>query len=150
MVTFTATSQGDPSVMASDDITTGAYTPYLDLFENFDAVTAPALPDKWSAIVQTTSSYPYVKTYSSATYAYSGMISVKMYNSSDTAAELLLVTPALQTGVWGNVITAMVRSSSGNQDILVGTMTDPTDPSTFSLVQSFPVTGHLHRDSLYD
>ena len=140
-VTFTATSQGDPAIFACDDITTGAYAPYLDLFENFDACVAPALPPKWSAIVQSTSTYPYVYTYSSATYAYSGLISVKMYNSSDPAAELLLVTPGLQTGVWGNVITAMVRSSSGTQDILVGTMTDPNDPSTFSLVQSFPVTG---------
>ncbi|TSA26378.1 hypothetical protein D4R71_03905, partial [bacterium] len=139
--TFTATSQGDPSVFASDDITTGAYTPYLDLFENFDACVAPALPPKWTAIVQSTSTYSYLYTYSSATYAYSGLISAKMYNYNDLAAELLLVTPALQTGIWGNVITAMVRSSYGNQDILVGTMTDPTDPSTFSLVQSFPVTG---------
>jgi len=141
MVTFTATSQGDPLIFACDDITTSAYIPYLTLFENFDACVAPALPPKWTAIVQTTSTYPYVYTYSSATYAYSGLISVKMYNSSDSVAELLLVTPALQTGVWGNIITAMVRSSSGNQDILVGTMTDPNDPSTFSLVQSFPVTG---------
>ncbi|MBN2018033.1 MAG: carboxypeptidase regulatory-like domain-containing protein [Candidatus Cloacimonetes bacterium] len=140
MTTFTATSQADPTVSASDDINTTAYEPYLDLFENFDTCTAPDLPPKWSRIVQTTSTYPYVDTYSSATYAYSGLMSVKMYNSSDTAAELMLVTPALQTGVWGNVISAMVRSSSGTQNILVGTLTDPSDPSTFSLVQSFEVT----------
>ena len=140
MVTFTATSQGDPLVAASVDITTTAYEPYLTFFENFDTCTPPDLPPKWSRIVQTTSTYPYVDTYSSATYAYSGLISVKMYNSSDLASELLLVTPALETGIYGNVLSAMVRSSSGTQNILVGTMTDPNDPSTFSLVQSFPVT----------
>jgi len=116
------------------------YDPFTELSEDFEGCTAPDLPLGWSKIVQSTSTYPYVNTYSSATYAHSGVMSVKMYNSSDLLAELLLITPALITSANGNRVMFWARSSSGTQNLPVGIITDPTDPATFTALDTVEVT----------
>ena len=137
---FIVTSQGDPTVSETTNITTTAYEPFTELFEDFEGCVEPDLPPAWSKIVQSTSTYPYVKTYESATYAHSGVMSVKMYNSSDLSAELLLITPALTTSANGNRVIFWARSSSGTQDLPVGIITDPTDPATFTALDTVEVT----------
>ncbi|MCK4357149.1 MAG: immune inhibitor A, partial [Candidatus Cloacimonetes bacterium] len=134
-----ATSQGDPTVFDSIDVTTTAYAPFANFFEDFEGCVSPDLPEKWSKIVESTSTYPYVKSYSSGTYAHSGTMMVKFYNSSDISAELLLITPALASGSAGNKLNFWARSG-GTQNFIVGTIADPTDASTFTPIDTFEVT----------
>ncbi|MCK4339264.1 MAG: hypothetical protein KAW87_04675, partial [Candidatus Cloacimonetes bacterium] len=137
--TFTATSQGDPTVSGSIDVTTTAYAPLANFFEDFEGCVSPDLPEKWSKIVESTSTSAYVKSYSSGTYAHSGTMSIKMYNSNDTAAELLLITPALASGSVGNKLNFWARGG-GTQNFVVGTIADPADPATFTPIETFEVT----------
>jgi len=116
------------------------YDPFTELSEDFEGCTAPDLPLGWSKIVQSTSTSSYVNTYSGATYAHSGVMSVKMYNYSDLSAELLLITPALITSANGNRVMFWARSSYGTQNLPVGIITDPTDPATFTALDTVEVT----------
>ncbi len=139
-VTFTATSQGDPTIFAANVIASSAYAPYITFFEDFETCVEPDLPDKWSNIVQSTTTYAYVKTWESATYSHSGIMNARMYNGNDLLADLLLITPGLESAPTGNFLKFWGRCSSGTQYLIVGTMTDPSDPSTFTEVASCAVT----------
>ena len=109
----------------------------LPISENFDAVTPPALPDCWKTIDDTGNSYSYVKT--STSVPHSGSNSLAMYNSGAITGNLMLISPESSDTAAGTWVRFWARSSSGDQSIDVGTMTDPTNAGTFTLMDSVAI-----------
>ncbi len=105
------------------------YNPLANFFENFDDVMAPFLPPIWNKIVQSTSDNAFVGTFVDATPA-SSPNHVRMFNSSDNAAQLFLVTPAV-SGFAGNWLGFKAKTFSSNQLLKIGTLADPRNPETF-------------------
>lgn len=118
----------DPTIMS---------LPYL---QNFDAVTAPALPVQWSTIVQSTSTNAIIRTISGSSY--SEPIHVNMYNADDQMASLYLVAPPYTNTIQTNTTRAKfwARSSSTTAVLDVGVLTDPQNATTFTLSQSITLT----------
>lgn len=106
--------------------------------EYFDGVTAPALPYGWTSVVDATTTYAYVNTYSSTTYAVSAPNVARLYNSSDGAANLMLITPDITVPL--NTIKAKfyARGSTAGQVLLVGTVNSVDN--TFTQVGSITTT----------
>lgn len=106
--------------------------------EYFDSVTAPALPYGWTAVVDASTTAAYVNTYSSTTYAVSAPNSVRLFNSTDAAANVMLITPEI--GLPINTIKAKfyARGSTAGQVLLAGTV-NPADNS-FTQVGSIATT----------
>ncbi len=100
------------------------------------------LPGCWSRISPsgTTVGYPYA--YNSSTYAHSGTRSLYFYNSYPHAYAIMpYIDPAvldihhLQVSFFARASTASAYPS-----LQVGVMTDPTDTSTFTVMQTFSLT----------
>jgi len=111
--------------------------------EYFDGVTAPALPWGWSAYVNSTSTSAYVRTYSSTTYAQSPPNSVQLSNSSDTNADLRLISPPIDLSARSiNRIKLKfyARSSSAGYPILIGTVSAKDSTGIFTQVTSINLT----------
>ncbi|MCD4732286.1 MAG: hypothetical protein K8R74_16900, partial [Bacteroidales bacterium] len=107
--------------------------------ENFDVgVTPPDLPTCWSYLEISASTFGYVST--STTSSYSAPNNVRMYKV-DAADDLLLITPQLgDLTSQSNQIRFMGRASGWAQDLIIGTMSDPTDETTFTAFQTIPIT----------
>ena len=115
----------------------------LPYAEYFDGVTAPALPWGWSAFVNSTSTSAYVRTYSSTTYAQSPPNSVIFSNSSDTNADLRLISPPIDLSARSiNRIKLKfyARSSSAGYPILIGTVSAKDSTGIFTQVTSINLT----------
>ncbi len=115
----------------------------LPYSQNWDQVVAPALPFDWTAIVQSTSTTAVAATYSTtATYAHSLPNCFRLYNPSDANAVLIAVGPPLGGTLQANSIRVKfwARSSGAGYPLSVGVMTNPTDPATYTEVQSIALT----------
>ena len=114
------------------------YPPYT---QNFDSVTAPALPLGWTGYVSTTSSYPtsvYVKT--STTYPVSLPNSIVMYNYDDTAADLRLISPQVIVPLNRVKVKFSARGGSAGYTLLVGTNSTAAGTGTFTQISSIALT----------
>lgn len=78
------TTVADPTIYAEN----------LPYYQNFDGVTAPALPLDWSKVVSAITTYAYVQTYTTSTPR-SAPNHIYMTNSSDAAANLILISPPI-------------------------------------------------------
>lgn len=120
-----------------------AYTPLSTFFENFDAGTA--LPTHWSAYEDGTNQYTGVQVRVSAFDAYSGTNSVRMFNSAEDTlgVNILLISPAL-SDLSANTLTFFAKSSWGipTDTMILGYLSDPSQPSTFTAVQTIPLTAN--------
>ena len=98
------------------------------------------LPECWSRISTSTSTlYPYV--YSSSSNAHSGSYVLYFYNSySNSYAIMPNIDNSLDIHNLQVSFYAKASSTSGNPAIEVGVMTDPNNASTFTPVQSIPLT----------
>ncbi|MCF7867396.1 MAG: choice-of-anchor J domain-containing protein [Candidatus Cloacimonetes bacterium] len=107
--------------------------PYL---QNFDGVTAPDLPADWTYLNDTGNTYSYIETY--AGYANSSPNAVEMYNSGATTGNFILISPPTNVAISGLRVSFWVcsESTADTAELIVGTMTDPTDPATFSSLQT--------------
>ncbi|MBW6497787.1 MAG: choice-of-anchor D domain-containing protein [Bacteroidales bacterium] len=114
-------------------ITADCYNPLNYFFENFDGVGAPFLPPIWNKIVQSTSANAFVGTFTDATPA-SPPNHVRMFNSNDNDAQLLLVTPAV-SGFDDNWLGFKAKTFSSNQLLKIGTLADPRNPETFEEIE---------------
>ncbi|MFD2891438.1 fibronectin type III domain-containing protein [Flavobacterium chuncheonense] len=118
--------------------------------ENFDAYpsgssTNLVTPDCWFNI-DTGVGYGYV----SSTYSNSAPRSYYMYNSNDTAGDYILVSPqttALSNGL--NRTRFFARGGSSGYLLEVGTLTDPSNPSTFTLISTITLTSVLTEYTVY-
>lgn len=107
-----------------------------DFSENFDSLTATGqIPSCWNRVLTNISG---ATIGTSTTTPSSAPYSIALANSSSTAAaNIMLVTPALNNLSAGtNRLRFSARNTTATQDIEVGTMTNPDDPSTFTVIQA--------------
>ncbi|MBC5834223.1 T9SS type A sorting domain-containing protein [Flavobacterium sp. F372] len=121
---------------------TTACAPVTGFNENFDSVTTPILANCWSKIISgaTVSTFASVGTVNFVSA--SAPNSVDMYNSSSAATDnIMLVSPMLTNLSAGtHRLKFNARNNSATQDLEIGVLTDPTDASTFTLVQAVDIT----------
>ena len=114
---------------------TTACSAVSDFSENFDSVTTPNLPNCWSSILDVSSSYASVGTSTAADS--SSPNGVSLYNSSSTSGDIILVSPELSNLAGGtHRLKLDASNSSSTQDLEIGTLSDPTDGSTFTLIET--------------
>jgi hypothetical protein len=88
-------------------------------------------------IDDTGNSYSTVATTTS--YPHSSPNCARIYNSSATTGNLILISPESSHSADGTRVKFWARTSSGDQNLLVGTMSDPTDPATFTTIQTISI-----------
>ncbi len=116
----------------------------LPYFQQFDAVTAPSLPFDWTAIVQSTATAALVASYTTSPYTAPNCI--RLYNSTDTGANLLLVGPQIEPNLDLNQIRVRFRGKGGtNYHLQVGVISNPTDPSTFTMLHDLSVVANWNE-----
>ena len=120
-------------------------------FEHFDSITAGSgiLPDCWSkintAISSSYSSYPYVYANGSySTYAHSASNCLYFYtyystSSSYSGEDEYAILPQMSS-LEGKRISFYAKGYNATSIIKVGTMSDPSDASTFAEIQSDTLT----------
>lgn len=101
------------------------------------------------ATTASNNNYPY--SYSSTTYAHSGSRSLYFYGATSAAYpdSMTFILPELDVTTYpmnANRLTfwAMMSTTTNSKDVYVGTVTDPTDPSTYTPVGFVTITGTTH------
>ena len=97
----------------------------------------------WSSLITPESTSPYVR-YSTFQSTEDGAVSVKLYSGNDETAGVYLITPMVSDFDATKQIKFQVYDEN-NGALEVGTMTDPTDASTFTSYVTF-----LDEDMLDD
>ncbi len=118
------TTESDPTVISF---------PY---YQNFDGVTPPAFPPGWSKIVTSTITNPTMFTTTSNPH--SSPNNVLFYNSDDLASNVILITPP--TANIGSTHIRFWARGASNASIIVGTVADPTNPSSFTAFETIPIS----------
>jgi hypothetical protein len=135
--TVTITSDIDPVEVA---LTGACVDPTITVYphlENFDdpALVLPALPLGWATKVTDISTYGYVKTITSG---YSTPNRVALYNSSDAASDLILISPPIDPAI--NTLRAKFWAYGGtNFTLQVGTVDVSGQSAVFTAVQTVTV-----------
>jgi len=111
------------------------YEPYITLSENFDATVI--LPEGWSYLIENNSN-AVVKVLDYSPYAHSLNKFLYIRNYSETTGNVVGISPALKRSSKGNVLKFWARTGTGNgtQNFHIGTLSDPTNLSTFQLLQT--------------
>lgn len=113
-----------------------AFDSFTNGFEGL--VTGTVMPDCWSKkIVATSGSGSYV--YVSASDVNTGTRALRLGNSGDAAAKLYAITPMLNDLPLGTHRMKFFAKGA-TVSLEVGTMTDPTDETTFTSLQTFALT----------
>ena len=113
-----------------------------DFFENFNTLTATGqIPSCWSKILSNG-----VSTFASvgsSTTNFSAPYSISLYNSDSPAtANIMLVTPYINNLSAGtNRLRFVASNSVASQDVIVGTMSNPSDANTFTPLQTVDING---------
>ncbi len=119
----------------------------LPYSQNFDSITAPALPFGWSTYVSSTSSSAYVRNYSSPTnFALSPPNCISFNNFTDTSAELILITPEILTPLNIMRLKFSARGYASGYGLQVGTMSSPT--GTFNSLTTINLTNTMQQYSV--
>jgi hypothetical protein len=114
-------------------------------FEDFEAVTMPALPDGWTDNINSTNINAAIIT-SSLASPHSGTQAVRFGNSTDANAVLILSTlPAKNFESNWLTFWAKMGSNLHSTDLIVGTMTDPNDAQTFTPADTVLVEGNVYQ-----
>src|SRR5690606_15408765 len=110
------------------------------LNENFDSTTTPNLPGCWGKIVDNGASI--YATITTTTTNSSSPNGVSLYNSdSSSSSNIILVSPVLSNLDAGtHWLRFSGRNSTASQDIVIGTLSDPTDGSTFTPFETVDLT----------
>lgn len=109
----------------------------LPFHENFDSANRPQLPTGWKGI-------GYVHTYSS--YNVSWPNSVRFYASRYyNNGKSILISPKFENELNSVRVSfdALITSAYENQTIHIGTMSDPSDESSFTAVSTFDLSDIL-------
>ncbi|RYY44839.1 MAG: T9SS type A sorting domain-containing protein, partial [Chitinophagaceae bacterium] len=109
---------------------------FEDFTEDFTVDSYINAPECWKSIVESTSPYPYIQVSPWSD-------DVELYNSEDANASLMLVTPMLTDLPNGTHRIKFQARAYNNTTLIVGTLTDPGNPSSFTPVStvSLPDTG---------
>lgn len=138
---------GDESLWAGPyTFTTGCDVFNAPFSENFDGIALGAIPVCWSRIKIHTSVSAVVGAESSNS-PYTTPYHLRIYNSwtADAAAKLMLITPEL-SNISSNQIRFYAKASTANEPLIIGTMTDPTDPATFTPFQTISNLTTTHTE----
>jgi len=105
-----------------------------DFEENFTTDVTISVPECWKSLIVSTTSTPTISVSSFNDY-------ITLNNSGNAAAQLFLVTPALSDlPLSTHRVKFRAFSFSAGVSLVVGTMSDPTNASTFTAVQTIPMT----------
>jgi len=116
----------------------------LPYYQQFDAVAAPALPYNWTAIVQASVTTALAVTYTTSPHTAPNC--VRLYNSTDTAANVILVGPQIENNLNLNEIRVRFFGKGGTTyHLQVGVISNPTDPTTFVSVQDLNVVANWNE-----
>jgi len=107
--------------------------------QNFDLVTAPALPVDWTSIVTTTST-GYIR--STTNNPVSAPNCIEMYNVADMNSTMLLIAPPYANDLTVNTsrVNFRGRGSTATTTVVVGFMTSSQDAATFTPIQTVTLT----------
>ena len=123
--------------------------PYTEDFENIPSGSyqMPYCWSRYTSAFTTSTTYPY--SYSGN--AHSGSRSLYFYGTTGDAYPdtMMAIMPELDVTMYpmsGNRVTfwAKMGTATNSKNIYVGTMTNPADPATFTLVDSILVSGNVH------
>ena len=126
-----------------------ASLPFNEGFENVPtgSYQMPFCWNRYTSAFTTSTTYPY--SYSSN--AHEGSRSLYFYGATTAAYPdtMVAIMPELDVTTYpmnGNRVTfwAKMGAASNSKNVYVGTMTDPTDPTTFALVDSVLVSGNTY------
>lgn len=109
--------------------------------ENFDSYANGDFPFCWNKITNSTGS-PLLQVSSFAAYAVSGSNTIIMNAGNDANADILLILPQNTVANDGSHrLEFYAKKSNANTDanMIVGTMSDPTNESTFAEITSVPI-----------
>lgn len=129
---------GGLSAWAGPFAFTTACAAFGDFTEGFESFATNADPVCWSEKMVTTTSTPYIYVSSSDTHT--GTRALRMGNSGDATAQLFAITPMLTDLPSQNHRMRFFVKGNANITFEVGTMTDPTNASSFTSVQTLPLT----------
>jgi len=119
-------------------LSASAYQPYSEFSENFDLIEAPLLPDGWSSILISTSTWTKIKTNNESAYVLSSPNSLELDNADDGAGVLLAILPKLSDFALNQLdFWALESQGSG---LIIGTMSDPEDETSFTPFTTVPLT----------
>ena len=109
----------------------------LPYTQNFDGVTAPALPVDWSYLISPGGSSPAVVTIASSPHSTPNC--VRIYNGSPAAPNTMLIAPPLSTTIPVNTtrLKLWVKGVGATYTLSVGVMSDPLDATTYTEIQNF-------------
>ena len=106
-------------------------------FQNFDNSTAPYFDQCWSSLNNTGVSFANVQANDNSFNPVRSLPnSIQFYNSSGTSGELFFVSPMISDLDSTKRIRFHLNSNSSSADLIVGTMSDPSDPTTFTLYET--------------
>ncbi|MGY8866827.1 MAG: choice-of-anchor J domain-containing protein, partial [Methylophagaceae bacterium] len=106
-------------------------------FQNFDNSTAPYFDQCWSSLNNTGVSFANVQSNDNNFNPIRSLPnSIQFYNSSATAGELFFVSPMISDLDSTKRIRFHLNSNSSTADLIVGTMSDPSDAATFTLYET--------------
>lgn len=109
---------------------------FIPFSEDFESATSSSVPECYERITPNT--YPYAYSYSS--YAHSGSNTIYFYSYTASTEQYFILPKVLDTNNYplsSLMVTFYARMSDASSSITVGTMTDPTDASTFRASQTF-------------
>ena len=107
--------------------------PFTDDLEGYASSQVPECYNRIS-----TSSYPYIYNYSSYAHSGSNCIYAYMYNTTDNYMMVLPKMFDMNTYPMESLmVNFWARTSNANNSVTVGVMSDPTDASTFTPIQTF-------------
>ena len=107
--------------------------------ENFDTLASGQIPTCWSRVIASGASV--YASVGSSTTSNSTPNSISLYNSdSVSTSNIMLVSPAISNLSAGtNRLRFFAKNGTATEDIQVGTMSNPADASTFTVLQSIDI-----------
>lgn len=104
--------------------------PIADYCTSFETDAAGSVPFCWKKFVSTTATNGYLETRTSTFASHTGSNYVYLYNGNDASATMMLIAPEVS-----NLSAGTHRANfwmRGYNDVVIGTMSDPTNPGTFT------------------
>ncbi|MDD3236161.1 MAG: choice-of-anchor D domain-containing protein, partial [Candidatus Cloacimonetes bacterium] len=139
-VTINDDRAATPITLSGSCVDPTIYAASLPSTQNFDAVTVivPALPLGWTKKVTDVSGFGYVQTTTGGNTTPNRAV---FYNSSDSASDLILITPLIDSAVNINTLRVRFKAIGGaGYTLEVGTVDAAGQSAVFTLMQAVTIT----------
>ncbi len=110
------------------------------LNQTFENLNGSDIPDCWNFINNASSSYGSVKAVTYGSPA-NGSYHLRLYNGGNSSAQQYLITPMLSDLANGTHRIRFISKNDNNEELVIGTFSDPSDELTFSAVDTISLTG---------